>query len=75
MPGEFDEEYPEDVVVDTIYPEDPKEATHILERWMDYKYVEVGRAHSEGDARRKAQEIANTKETSIRIRLRNKWDD
>ena len=72
--GDLDEEWEEDVVVATIYPQDPKEATHILERWRDFQYVEVGRAHSEEEARAKAQKIANDKEDSIRIRLKNKYD-
>lgn len=73
MPGES-EEWEEDVVVATIHPQDPEEATHILERWRDFHYVEVGRAHSEEEARTKAQQIANDKEDSIRIRLKNKYD-
>lgn len=74
MPGEFKDDWEEDVVVATILPQDPKEATHILERWRSFEYVEVGRAHSEEEARAKAQKIANSKEDSIRIRLRNKYD-
>lgn len=76
MPGEYgdDLESSEDVVVDTIHPQSPQDATHILERWVDFQYVEVGRAFSEEEARRKAQEIANQKEVSIQIRLKNSWE-
>lgn len=72
MPGIFDDEPPEEVVVATI---SPQEVTHILEQWKDYKYVEVARAHSEEEARAKAQKIANKKDVVIRIRLKNSWDD
>lgn len=67
--------YPEEVVIATVSPQYPKEATHILERWVGYKYVEVGRAHSEEEALRKAQKIANNKEVDIRVRLKHELDD
>lgn len=67
-------EYPEDVEVAIIEPQYSSDATHILERWVGFEYVEVGRAHSELEARQEAQKIANQKEVSIRIRLKNAWD-
>lgn len=74
MSGES-EDWEEDVVVATIEPRYSKDATHILERWEDFQYIEVGRAHSEEEARSKAQYLADFKEISIRIRLRNQYDD
>lgn len=70
-----DEDYPEEVEIAIVEPQYPRDATHILERWADYKYVEVGRAHSEEEALRKAQKIANNTKVAIRVRLKNSWDD
>jgi hypothetical protein len=71
----FIDEEPEEVVIATVQPQYSRDATHILERWEDYRYVEVGRAHSEEEALRKAQKIANNKEVDIRVRLTNSWDN
>lgn len=70
----MDDDYPEEVVIAEVEPQYDRDATHILERWADYQYVEVGRAHSEEEALRKAQKIANRKKVSIRVRLKNSWD-
>lgn len=78
MPGEYpDDDYiegPEDNVVDVIHPQDPKDATHILEKWNGTEYVEMGRAYSEPEARTRAQRIANMIDESIQIRLKNSWE-
>lgn len=66
---------PEEVEVATVHPQSREDATHILERWSEFRYVEVGRAYSKEEALRKAQKIANQKEVSIRVRLKNSWDD
>ena len=70
---EFDS--PEEAVIAVVEPRYERDATHILDYWRDYKYVEVGRAHSEEEALLKAQKIANKKEVSVRVRLKNDWDD
>lgn len=67
-------DYPEEVEVAVVEPQYKKDATHILEVWRMYRYFEVGRAHSEEEALRKAQKIANKLDVSVRVRLSNSWD-
>ncbi len=71
--GDFDP--PEEVVIATVDPRYDRDAPHILERWAGYKYVEVGRAHSEEEALKKAQKLADKLEVSVRVRLKHDWDD
>lgn len=71
----MDDDYPEEVVVKEVYPRLKRDAEYILERWRDYKYVEVGRAHTEEEALAKAQKIADKREQTIRVRMKNSWDD
>lgn len=70
--GYFDP--PEEVVIATVDPRSDKDMSHILERWRDYKYVEIGRAHSEEEALKKAQKLADKLEVSVRVRLKHDWD-
>ncbi len=69
------EDPPEEVEIAIVEPRYKRDATHILERWVDFRYVEVGRAHSEEEALKKAQKIADLKEVDIRVRLKHRWED
>lgn len=71
--GAFDP--PEEVVIAVVEPRYERDATHILDYWRDYKYVEVGRAHSEEEALKKAQKLADKLDVSVRVRLKHDWDD